>query len=94
MSKVGLVGVGNMGMGMAKNILKGGHALTAYDIRPEPLLELEGLGAHAARSAQEVGERSDYVFVMVLPCQLPVVKGHPWSGDVGHSHAGRVCHYD
>ena len=26
-------------------------------------------------------------------CQLPPVMGHPWSGDVGHSHAGGVCHY-
>jgi len=66
MANVGLVGVGNMGMGMAKNILKSGHALSAYDIRPEPLRELQGLGAYVARSPQEVGERSDFVFVMVL----------------------------
>ena len=45
MARVGLVGVGNMGMGMAKNIFKSGHALSAYDIRVEPLLELERLGA-------------------------------------------------
>ena len=59
MARVGLIGVGNMGMGMARNILKDGHDLSAYDLRPEPLQELEGMGAHAARSPQEVGERSD-----------------------------------
>ena len=53
-------------MGMARNILKSGHALSAYDIRPDPLQELEALGAYVARSPQEVGERSDFVFVMVL----------------------------
>jgi len=31
--------------------------------------------------------------VGVAICQLPPVMGHPWSGDVGHSHAGGVCHY-
>jgi hypothetical protein len=30
--------------------------------------------------------------IAALWCQSPPVKGHPWSGDVGHSHAGRVCH--
>ena len=51
---------------MARNILKSGHTLSACDIRPDPLLELERLGAHAARSPQEVGERSDFVFITVL----------------------------
>lgn len=66
MAKVGLIGVGNMGTGMSKNILKAGHELTVYDVRTEPLEMLSRLGARAAASPKEVGEASDAVFIMVL----------------------------
>ncbi len=66
MAKVGLIGVGNMGMGMARNILKAGHELTAYDVRPEPLETLRQEGARPATSPREVGLCADAVFLMVL----------------------------
>ena len=66
MAKVGLIGVGNMGMGMSRNILKAGHELTVYDVRPEPLEILTQEGAHAATSPREVGIAADTVFIMVL----------------------------
>lgn len=66
MAKVGLIGVGNMGMGMARNILKAGHELTAYDVRPEPLETLRQEGARPATSPKEVGLSADAVFLMVL----------------------------
>ena len=66
MAKVGLIGVGNMGMGMSKNILKAGHALTVYDVRSEPLETLAKEGADTAASPREVGNAADSVFIMVL----------------------------
>lgn len=66
MAKVGLIGVGNMGLGMSRNILKAGHELTVYDVRPEPLETLAQEGAHAAASPREVGAAADAVFIMVL----------------------------
>lgn len=66
MAKVGLIGVGNMGMGMSRNILKAGHELTVYDVRPEPLETLVKEGARAATSPCEVGTAADSVFTMVL----------------------------
>ena len=66
MAKVGLIGAGNMGMGMSRNILKAGHELTVYDVRPEPLETLVQDGAHAATSPREVGAAADTVFIMVL----------------------------
>ena len=66
MAQVGLIGVGNMGMGMSRNILKAGHELTVYDIRPEPLETLVKEGARAAASPREVGNAADKVFIMVL----------------------------
>ena len=66
MAKVGLIGVGNMGLGMSRNILKAGHELTVYDVRPEPLETLVQEGARAAASPREVGAAADAVFIMVL----------------------------
>lgn len=66
MAKVGLIGVGNMGMGMARNILKAGHELTVYDVRTAPLETLAHAGARAATSPKEVGNNADAVFLMVL----------------------------
>ena len=66
MAKVGLIGVGNMGMGMARNILKAGHELTAYDVRPEPMEVIAREGARTAKSPKEVGFCADAVFLMVL----------------------------
>ena len=66
MAKVGLIGVGNMGIGMSRNILKAGHELTVYDVRPEPLETLAQEGAYTATSPREVGAAADTVFIMVL----------------------------
>lgn len=66
MDRVGIIGLGNMGLGMAKNLLKSGYALTAYDIREEPLDEIARLGARTAKSPKDVGENANVVFVMVL----------------------------
>ena len=66
MRRVGFIGVGDMGMGMARNILRKGHELTVYDIRKEPLEELAQAGAQIAKSLKEIGQGSDVVFIMVL----------------------------
>ena len=73
MAKVGLIGVGNMGMGMSRNILKAGHELIAYDVRPEPVETLVKEGACAGASPREVGMTADSVFIMVL--NVEQVKG-------------------
>ena len=66
MRRVGIVGLGDMGMGMAKNIIKGGFPLTGFDLRETRLKELESIGGKGAASCRDVGESSDAVFVMVL----------------------------
>ena len=66
MRRVGIVGLGDMGMGMARNIIKAGFPLTGFDLREARLTELESIGGKAARSCREVGGSSDAVFVMVL----------------------------
>ena len=66
MAKVGLIGVGNMGSGMSRNILKARHQLTMYDVRSEAMEALVQEGADAAASPRAVGVAADTVFIMVL----------------------------
>ena len=66
MKRVGIIGLGDMGLAMAKNIIQSGFALTGYDLRAERLEMLEALGGQVAHSPAEVGRRADVVFIMVL----------------------------
>jgi 3-hydroxyisobutyrate dehydrogenase-like beta-hydroxyacid dehydrogenase len=66
MGRIGLIGLGDMGMGLAKNILAHGYELIGYDVRPDRLTRLEQLGGKAASDCQEVGAQAEAVFVMVL----------------------------
>ncbi len=66
MKKVGFVGLGDMGIGMTRNLLKHGFELTGYDLREERLQELTRLGGKPAANCREVAENSDAVFIMVL----------------------------
>jgi 3-hydroxyisobutyrate dehydrogenase-like beta-hydroxyacid dehydrogenase len=51
--KVGFVGLGNMGVGMAGNLVKAGHEVTVWNRSPEKAQPLVALGAHAAH---DIGE--------------------------------------
>jgi len=65
MKKLGFIGLGNMGKGMALNLVKAGYPLIVHDIRPEPVRELVKAGARAASSAREVAANSEIVITMV-----------------------------
>jgi 3-hydroxyisobutyrate dehydrogenase len=63
--KVGFIGLGNMGMLMAKTQLKNKLPLTVFDIRQEPMLELQKAGAVVAGSARELAAACDVILSMV-----------------------------
>jgi 3-hydroxyisobutyrate dehydrogenase-like beta-hydroxyacid dehydrogenase len=48
--KIGFIGLGNMGNGMAKNILAKGYEVVGFDIENDKLVELENLGLEVATS--------------------------------------------
>jgi|TARA_B100000315_G_C14582159_1_gene591053 3-hydroxyisobutyrate dehydrogenase-like beta-hydroxyacid dehydrogenase len=66
MEKIGVIGLGNMGMGIVKNVIKNGYKVTGYDLREACLKELVSHGGEAAVSVDQVGQVSDVVFVMVM----------------------------
>ena len=64
--RIGFVGVGLMGHGMAKNIVEKGYALTVLGHRNRaPVEDLAKRGAREAKSARELAEASDIVFICV-----------------------------
>jgi 3-hydroxyisobutyrate dehydrogenase len=63
--KTGFIGLGSMGMPMARSIANSGLPLTVYDLRKEPLEEMKKLGAKVAGSSREVAAASDAVISMV-----------------------------
>jgi putative dehydrogenase len=63
---VGVVGLGNMGTGMARSLLRAGYPVVGYDLRPEARAGLEAAGGRAAASLAEVGRTAQVVLVMVL----------------------------
>ena len=46
MSKVAFIGLGNMGGGMAANLVKAGHEVHAFDLSDEALSRAQGSGCH------------------------------------------------
>ncbi|CPR11248.1 6-phosphogluconate dehydrogenase [Mycobacterium bohemicum DSM 44277] len=61
---IGFVGLGNMGRGMAVNLMKAGHHLTVYNRSPEKAEALTRQGATAARTVAETCS-GDVVFTML-----------------------------
>jgi 6-phosphogluconate dehydrogenase len=55
--QVGLVGLGRMGMNMAKRLLTGGHQVVAYNRTPDRVKEIEKEGAAEAFSLEELIEK-------------------------------------
>ncbi|MCM3763237.1 NAD(P)-dependent oxidoreductase [Alkalihalobacillus oceani] len=66
MKRVGLVGLGQMGMRMAFNLIKAGYEVVGYDIDKNAIKTLADHGGKPANSLKEVAEFSDVVILMVL----------------------------
>ena len=63
--KIGFVGCGRMGGGMAANLLKAGFELAVYDKNPETLAPLVELGARRAESPADASAGADVAMMML-----------------------------
>jgi 3-hydroxyisobutyrate dehydrogenase len=63
--RVGIIGVGRMGLAMAKHLVKHGYALTVCDIAPENAAKAGALGARVVKTPAEVGQQSTFVILGV-----------------------------
>lgn len=63
---VGFIGLGQMGFGMARNLLAAGYDVLAYDITAEPLARFTAQGGRAARHPAQIGAECQRVMIMVV----------------------------
>jgi L-threonate 2-dehydrogenase len=66
MSTVAFVGLGAMGMPMAKNLVAKGHKVVGFDLRAAAIAELEAAGGTGAASAAEAAAGADVLMLMVV----------------------------
>ena len=55
--QIGIVGLGRMGMNMARRLLKGGHEVVAYNRTYEKVRDIESEGAKGAKNLKELVEQ-------------------------------------
>ena len=65
MAVIGFIGLGNMGGPMAKNLLKSGHTVHAFDLSQAALAEVVNAGGVAATTAAEACEKAEVVISML-----------------------------
>ncbi|SDZ38164.1 3-hydroxyisobutyrate dehydrogenase/putative dehydrogenase [Jannaschia faecimaris] len=66
MKTTGVIGIGDMGSGLAKNLIANGFTVTGIDLKPERCDAFVGLGGTLAKDAAEVGRAAQAIFVMVM----------------------------
>ena len=64
--KIGVIGLGDMGSGLAKNLIKNEFDVTGRDLKPDRMAAFLDMGGTPAASSAEVGMGADAVFVMVM----------------------------
>jgi 3-hydroxyisobutyrate dehydrogenase len=65
MASIGFIGLGNMGLPMARNLLKAGHRLVGFDVVGPALEAAASAGARAAGSASEAAAGAEVVITML-----------------------------
>jgi len=65
MARVGFIGLGNMGGGMAANLAAAGHDVHAFDLSEEALARAEAAGCLRVGAAREAAEGAEAVVTML-----------------------------
>jgi 3-hydroxyisobutyrate dehydrogenase len=78
--KAGFIGLGNMGLPMAKNMLKAGWQVSAFDLNPEACALAEAAGAEIVAKGGHTAKDADFVITM-LPNTTHVIEAR--TGDDG-----------
>lgn len=64
--RVGVVGLGAMGIGIAQSLLRAGLEVHVCDVRAEPVQRLAAAGAHGAATPAELASRVDALLIVVV----------------------------
>lgn len=61
--KIGFIGLGAMGMPMARNVLKAGHRVTVYDVDSNKIEIMQKEGAKKAETIADLAEHSEMILI-------------------------------
>ena len=64
--RAGVIGLGDMGSGLAKNLIANGFETTGLDLSETRIAAFAAMGGKPASSVAEVGKNADAVYVMVM----------------------------
>lgn len=64
--RVGVVGLGDMGSGLAKNLIEDEFEVYGFDLSDARMVRFQEMGGQPVTSPAAVGENADAVFVMVM----------------------------
>jgi 3-hydroxyisobutyrate dehydrogenase-like beta-hydroxyacid dehydrogenase len=66
MRKVTVIGLGDMGSGLAKNLIKAGFEVSGFDLSADRLASFEKMGGKPADSVAKAARGAEAAFVMVM----------------------------
>jgi len=65
MARIGFIGLGNMGLPMAQNLIKAGHTVEGVDVNPAAVEKLKAAGGASVETAKIAAARADVVITML-----------------------------
>lgn len=86
--KIAFIGLGNMGGGMAANLVKAGHEVRAFDLSEPALAAAREAGCTTFATAKEACAEAEAV-VSMLP-NGAIVKQVYWDDVIGHAPEGAI----
>jgi 3-hydroxyisobutyrate dehydrogenase len=89
MTTIAFIGVGNMGGPMARNLVKAGHDVRAFDLSATVLEPVVGAGAKKAASANDAAKDADVVITM-LPAGTHVRSVYLDNGILANAQKGTL----
>src|ERR1700752_3668926 len=81
MAKIGFIGLGNMGLPMAQNLIKAGHPVCGFDLSTAALDKFSAVGGIAVRSLDVASMGVDLIITM-LPAREQVREVYLGQGGV------------
>ncbi|UED71926.1 NAD(P)-dependent oxidoreductase [Brevibacillus sp. HD3.3A] len=90
MPAIGMIGLGNMGMPMSKNLLGSGYAVYGFDVNPDVEKEFAAAGGVAGLTIEEVVKQTEVVLTS-LPSPGIVESVYTGAGGIlEHARAGQI----
>jgi 3-hydroxyisobutyrate dehydrogenase len=79
MTKIAFIGLGNMGLPMAANLVRAGHDVAGFDLSAEAVLRAKELGVLPAESAASAARKAEVVITM-LPMGKHLIEAYRGPG--------------